>query len=707
MILELIQNVAFLVALAVSLQILARRLAGRPMLYGLSTGFLFGVAGIAGMMTPMHFAPGVIYDGRSIVLSLAGLFGGPAAGLLAGAVCAVYRAHLGGPGAVAGVGTILEATALGIALYFLRRRNEAWVGAARLWGFAFLVHVIMLLLQLLIPNIGWEVLYRVGPTVLVFYPLGFLLIAQVFLDGERRRKAEEDLSASERKYRELVENANSIIIRMDSNGTILFFNEFAQRFFGYAENEIIGRNAVGTIVPESESSGRDLRALVRDITRNTDLYAINENENMRRDGERVWVAWTNREVVGANPDAPEFLCVGQDVTARKRAEMDRDKMEVQLRQAQKMEAVGQLAGGIAHDFNNLLQVILGYMDFLKVDVRGNPDQEEAVEAVAQAAERAADLTRQLLAFSRRQIIQPVNLNLNDLISGVLKIIRRVIGENIDLQYVPGERLGTVHVDKGQMEQILMNLCVNARDAMPQGGTLTIETENVFIGRAYCLEHPWATEGRYVLLSVTDTGVGMDELTRAQAFEPFFTTKGLGEGTGLGLATVYGIVKQHNGLIHVYSEPDKGTSFKVYIPIVERHAEDVGTKVETRAAGGSETILVAEDEEGVRKVVCRILESAGYAVLEAAHGEEALRLFEAHADTIDMVLLDVIMPKVGGREVMDRIQAKNPEVRFLFSSGYSENAIHTNFVAKDGLRFIMKPYSKSSLLHAVRETLDAP
>ncbi len=401
--------------------------------------------------------------------------------------------------------------------------------------------------------------------------------------------------------------------------------------------------------------------------------------------------------------------------SRKRAEQEREKLEAQLRQALKMEAVGQLAGGIAHDFNNLLQVILGYVDVLQGNLGKDAATGEALDAVRQAGERAADLTRQLLAFSRRQIIKPVNVDLNRLLQGVLKMIRRVIGEHIAIRFMPAEQLGTIYVDRGQMEQIVTNLSLNARDAMPNGGTLTIETEDVFVGDDFCREHPWAAEGRYALMSVTDTGHGMDEATRAQVFEPFFTTKGVGEGTGLGLATVYGIVKQHNGLIHVYSEPEKGTAFKVYIPIVERPAEAVRAKPEEAAVGGTETILVAEDEEVVRNLVSRILETAGYTVLTACDGEEALRVFEEHAGAIDMAILDVMMPKLSGRDAMNRIQqfvksrqtvAKCPRMRFLFSSGYSQDAIHTNFVIKEGLRLITKPYGRSDLLRAVRETLEA-
>jgi signal transduction histidine kinase/ActR/RegA family two-component response regulator len=388
------------------------------------------------------------------------------------------------------------------------------------------------------------------------------------------------------------------------------------------------------------------------------------------------------------------------------ANAKREKVEAQLRQALKMEAVGQLAGGVAHDFNNLLYVIQGFTEMAQRNMAVGDPAHTSLEEVRKASERAATLVSQLLAFSRRQVLDMKDVDLNDVIANLMKMIRRVIGEHIALDVLVGHELGTVRADPGQMEQILMNLCVNARDAMPTGGTITIETENVRIDDEYCASHSWATPGRYMLLSLTDTGCGMDEDTVGQIFEPFFTTKGVGEGTGLGLATVYGLVKQHKGLLHVYSEVGKGTTFKIYLPLVERSAESVGDKIEGPVPGGTETILLAEDDPSVRKLSQTILEHAGYTVLTAEDGEEALQVFEEHPDTVNLALLDVMMPKLGGRAVFDRIQEKRPAVRVLFSSGYSMNAIHTSFVLDAGLELIKKPYQRADLLRKVREVLDS-
>ncbi len=391
--------------------------------------------------------------------------------------------------------------------------------------------------------------------------------------------------------------------------------------------------------------------------------------------------------------------------ARVQAEQDREDMQRQLLQSQKMEAVGQLAGGVAHDFNNLLQVINGVTDMVLEDLGpGHPARESLLE-VAKAGDRAATLVSQLLSFSRRQIMRPTTLDLNEVVENLFRMLRRVIGEHIRLEWLPGNHLGLVHADTGMLDQVLMNLCVNARDAMPQGGVLTIETQNVLIDSEYCALHAWAKPGRFVLLSVTDTGCGMEPETIEHIFDPFFTTKDPGKGTGLGLATVYGILRQHEGMITAYSEMAKGSTFKIYLPICERKAEVVGTLVEGGVAGGNETILLAEDDEMVRDLARRILERAGYAVLEAKDGHEAVALFKQHADVVDLLVLDVVMPHMGGHQAFERIRAQRPEVRALFCSGYSENAVHTDFVLHEGLRLIQKPYAPAALLRAVRSALD--
>jgi len=404
--------------------------------------------------------------------------------------------------------------------------------------------------------------------------------------------------------------------------------------------------------------------------------------------------WTELEV-GALQLAAETLGVA----------MQHRIMETQLEGARKMEAIGQLAGGIAHDFNNLLMAIRGAVE--RLEGRGGLDSEmgEGLRLIEEMTERAAAMTRRLLAFARRQVIELTPIQLNQLLERFVPAIRRMIPENISIDVIPARDLGWVMADPNQMEQILMNLCINARDAMPQGGTITIETENVVVNGEFVATHPWAVKGRYVLFSVTDTGLGMDEETRRRAFEPFYTTKPQGKGTGMGLATVYGIVKQHGGMVHIYSERGEGTTIKVYLPQSERRAAEVGNKIEGPVVGGSEAMLIVEDDPAVREVMEGLLSDLGYEVLVAEDGREALETLRVRRGRIDLIISDIVMPAMGGKELFDRANELWPGIPFLFTTGYSENVIHNQFVKKEGISFLTKPFGRDVLARKVREMLE--
>jgi PAS domain S-box-containing protein len=406
---------------------------------------------------------------------------------------------------------------------------------------------------------------------------------------------------------------------------------------------------------------------------------------------------TDGEIIGV-------IGVALDIT-------DRKQLADQLRQSQKLQAVGELAGGVAHDFNNLLMVVKGHAEMLLDRLPGGPADRQTparqnVEQIQQAAERAAALTRQLLAFSRMQVLQPRVLDLNEVVSGMIKMVSRVIGANIELMFLPGMNLGRVKADPSQIEQVALNLVVNARDAMPDGGRLTIETSNVHLDRDYATQHAVVDPGPYVMLTVSDTGCGMDAATQARIFEPFFTTKTQGRGTGLGLATVYGVVKQSGGYVWVYSEVGQGTTFKIYLPMVQAPAEKTTPeKIVSGHEPGTETVLLVEDEQSVRELVSEYLKARGYKVLDAIDGTQALEIAAAHAGKIQLLITDVVMPRVSGRELAARLASSRPDLKVLYISGYTDDSVFRHGVLQGGMAFLQKPFNLKALAGKIREVLE--
>jgi PAS domain S-box-containing protein len=410
-----------------------------------------------------------------------------------------------------------------------------------------------------------------------------------------------------------------------------------------------------------------------------------------------------------NEDEKIFKIYGfnQDITERKQAEKERERLQEQLSHAQKIDSVGRLAGGVAHDFNNMLGVILGHTELAMEQIGPNEQLYTSLEEIQRAAERSANLTRQLLAYARRQAVAPKVVDLNETVQGMLKMLRRLIGEDVDLAWLPGANLCPIYIDPSQIDQILANLCVNARDAISGTGTITIETDNAALDKAYSAENSGATPipGEYVLLAVSDDGCGLDTETRNRLFEPFFTTKAIGKGTGLGLATVYGIVKQNNGIINVYSEPGHGTTFKIYLPCNATKAAPQSEQQQPSAqASGSETILLVEDEPAILKITTQILETIGYAVIAAGTPGEAIRLAREHKGQNDLLITDVVMPEMNGRDLARNLLTIYPDIKRLFMSGYTANIIAHHGVLDDGVHFIQKPFSKNDLAAKTEEAL---
>ena len=516
----------------------------------------------------------------------------------------------------------------------------------------------------------------------------------VMRDVTARKRAEEALRRSEASYRSLILGASYGIFLCGVDGKFVSVNPALVAMLGYqSEGDLLGVNLVKDI--HCNPGGEEpLLDRYRQKGRIDGLLA----DWKRKDGKPIRVRLSGRALLGEQGALEGFEVITEDVT-------ERERLEEQLRQAQKMEAVGRLAGGIAHDFNNLLTIVTGYSQLLLERLDPSDALSGSVNEIRKAADRASSLTRQLLAFSRRQVLLPQVLDLNAVVGNVEKMLRRLIGEDIELATVLDPELGRVKADPGQIEQVIMNLAVNSRDAMPQGGKLTIETANVELDGEYLRRHVSVTPGPYVLLALSDTGCGMDEETQEHIFEPFFTTKEKGKGTGLGLATVYGIVKQSDGYIWVYSEPQRGTTFKVYLPRIADAVPAPETPEPASLPVGSETILVVEDEEAVRPLVEGVLKSRGYKVLIASGGDEALKICADAPPPIHLLLTDVVMPKMGGVELAQRLAALHPETRVLYMSGYTDAGIIHNGLLNPSSAFLQKPFTPDDLARKVREVLD--
>jgi PAS domain S-box-containing protein len=510
------------------------------------------------------------------------------------------------------------------------------------------------------------------------------------------RSAQEGLRRSEVNFRSLVTNAPYGICRCDAAGVLLSANPALVSLLGYGSAaELVGRNLVSLHADPQQWF------TIADHFRAARQFHGLPSDWIRKNRSTVTVRLSGRTIRDED-NAVFFELFAEDVTEHR-------ALEQQFRQAQKMEAVGRLAGGIAHDFNNLLMVISGYAEFLLDRIGPDPTVRTPAQEIANAANRATALTRQLLAFSRKQMLAPKVLDLNAVVTENLKLLTRLIGEDIDLVMIPGTDLGAVRADPSQIEQVIMNLAVNARDAMPQGGKLTIETSNVSLDESYARLHAPAEPGEYVMLAISDTGMGMDSETQSHIFEPFFTTKGV-KGTGLGLSTVYGIVKQSGGYVWVYSESGRGTSFKVYLPRVTGSGEFVVPQPSvpiTEVSPGHETILLVEDETNVRQLTRHYLQGQGYTVLEASDPATAIQISNSRAEPIHLLLTDVVMPGMNGRQLAHAISSARPETRVLYMSGYTENVIGHNGTLDVNVNLLQKPFTLPALKAKVREVLDTP
>lgn len=528
-------------------------------------------------------------------------------------------------------------------------------------------------------------------------------IIHVAADISILKMAEEALRESEEKFKALVEGSTHGIVVVQGE-RIKYANPKALEFFGASLKEVAASHYLDYTHPDDRpliAERYRLRALGREVEPSVTFRVVDKSGNSRWvEGHGTKIKWDGNEA---------YLVFLEDLSLRRQAEEERRKLQVQLLQAQKMEAVARLAGGVAHDFNNILAIIGGHAELGLMKMEKGHPAEENLREILEATGRSANLVRQLLAFARKQIISPVALDVNETIERMLKMLRRLIGEDIELEWHPASNIWKVYMDPSQLDQIMANLIVNARDAIPGAGKVVIETENVELDEHYCQTHPGVSPGKYVMLAVSDNGCGMDKETMDRIFEPFFTTKSPEKGTGLGLATVYGIVKQNSGHINVYSEPGRGTTFKIYIPRLEEPREeterDRGPHVADSLPMGRETILLVEDERPLLKVYTKFLETLGYKVLPARSPQEAISKASKHQGSIELLLTDVVMPQMSGRDLWEKLRELRPDLRCLFMSGYTANVIAHHGVLEPGMNFIGKPFAIETLAFKLREVLD--
>jgi len=545
-----------------------------------------------------------------------------------------------------------------------------------------------------------------------YFIIGFLVICilfvlSMFLTWLLRKKVKEkteELRKSEKKYRSIFENAIEGIFQTTPDGKFLDANSALARLFGFnSPQEFMDYYAD---IGKQQYLHPEDREVYKSILEKYGTIKGFETQLMDRLGRPIWVTINAHEVTDEEGNVLYYEGTVEDITERKKREEQYRELQQQFIQSQKMEAIGRLAGGVAHDFNNILTVIIGSCELAQFDLKNPERLKQRINEIKKAAERASSLTKQLLAYSRRQIMEMQIININDLIANLEKMLKRLIGEDIELKINLMEDVGMIKADPSQIEQVIINLVVNARDAMPRGGKLTIETLRAYLDSEYAQRHRDVKPGPYVMLSISDTGAGLSDEAKQHLFEPFFTTKPKGEGTGLGLSTVYGIIKQSGGNIWVYSEANKGTTFKIYLPCVDKKEGDKKDGYMAKETfRGSETILIIEDEEGVRESAAEMLKVQGYNVLKAGNGEEAISVCSGYKDDIHLVLLDVVIPGLRGPELFEKIKEIHQESAVLFMSGYTDNVIVHHGILKEGLEFIQKPFTLEDISKKIREVLD--
>jgi PAS domain S-box-containing protein len=706
---DLIYNLALLIALSVVSGFVDLRWKRDSRQGAMLQGVVFGSAAMIGMLRPFVMGPGLIFDGRSVMISLGGLFFGPWAAGVACLMTIPLRMIQGGPGATMGVMVLLLSAGLGVGFHWGRRGPSGEFSARDLFLFGILVHLGMLGMTGWLPaGMVVPVLKRIALPVMLIYPLATVLIGKILSDQASQDRLLISLQEERERLAGILTGTHAGTWEWNVQTGELLINERWAEIIGCTLAElapVTDDTWIRLCHPDDLAASHEL--LERHFRGESDYYEL-ELRMRHKDGSWVWVLDRGR-VTSRTKDGRPLMMMGihQDITPRKRAEEERVKLEGDLRQAQKMETVGRLAGGVAHDFNNILTVILGHAELALERVGPAQAIHQDLLEIRKAAERSANLTGQLLAFARKQTVLPRVLDLNATIAGLLPMLRRLIGEGVELGWRPQEDLWPVKMDPSQVDQILVNLCANARDSIAGVGRISIETGMATLDGSFCATHPGTGPGDYVVLSVADTGRGMDPETLAHIFEPFFTTKGIGQGTGLGLATIYGIIKQNRGFIQVESRPGAGTVFRLHVPRSTGRPEAApAAGPPGPAATGCETILLVEDDVAILDLTGAMIARMGYEVLTASTPDAALRLGREHPGKIHLLMTDVVMPEQNGWDLAQAIQVLQPQIKRLFMSGYTADVIAASGVLHEGIPFIQKPFTGDELAARIRQVLDS-
>ncbi len=715
MYLPLLQNIALLITLAVIHDRILRQWERASLARQVVSGALYGGATVIGMMTPLVFSPGLIFDGRSIILGVAGLFGGVRVAAVALAICVSYRVWLGGPGMWVGISVAVASAILGVAYHWLRRSRPTWVGPLHLFAFGVVVHVVMLLLMFNLPGgRSYEVLAEIGVPVMLFYPAATWLISLFYLDQETRQASEAAVRAAEQQYRRIIDTAQEGIWTMNADHVTTWVNPYCAALLGYTPDDMVGRTVESFLFAEDLGDhGEQMNS------RREGRHGMYERRFRHKDGHPVWAIVSATAFIDEAGRFQGSLAMITDNNERRRAQTEKENLQAQLLQAQKMESVGRLAGGVAHDFNNMLSVIIGHAE---MSLPGLPQDQRVAASLREillAARRSAELTRQLLAFARKQTVTPKVIDLNEALTGIVEMLRRLIGEGIDLVVCPEPSLGLVRLDPTHLDQLLTNLVINARDAITGHGTIRIATRNASMGPVARppartdgpgVEEPWPgmAAGEYVILTVADTGKGIDQEIAARIFEPFFTTKEVGKGTGLGLAVVHGVVQQNQGFIKVDSEPGTGTTFALAFPRhVGAETATTETPVAVERADGHATILVVEDESSLLAFTQALLSELGYNVLATRSPRQALEVVRGTAGPIDLLITDCVMPEMNGRELVTQVRQIREDIRCIYISGYAADVLGGEGLADGTGVFLQKPFTIRQLSDTVRQVLASP